>query len=245
MALPPRHAAFTILSMALRETDRYCETLFGTGFDTDAGRCAMADLQQRFSVPLYSVSEAARYVGVPVSTFTTWGRGYVRRRPSGVDSVGIPIVTFVGDAGEGAVVPFIGLAEGLVLAAFRRAGVPLQRVRPALQRIQDELGVEHALASRRLYTDGAEVLYDFAEESGDTPEGRSARELVVIRHGQRVFAEVVEAYLHRVEFARDGYVRLIRLPQYRSSFAVMLRRLPRPAGSRRFLRVLAGQRRCA
>jgi uncharacterized protein (DUF433 family) len=180
----------------------------------------MADLQQRFSVPLYSVSEAARYVGVPVSTFTTWGRGYVRHRPSGVDSVGTPIVTFVGEAGNDAVVPFVGLAEGLVLAAFRRAGVPLQRIRPALQRIQEELGVEHALASQRLYTDGADVLYDFAEESGDTPEGRSARDLVVIRHGQRVFAEVVESYLHRVEFAPDGYARLIRLPQYRTAEVV-------------------------
>jgi hypothetical protein len=30
-----------------------------------------------------------------------------------------------------------------------------------------------------LYTDGAEALYDFAERAGDTPEARSARELVV------------------------------------------------------------------
>lgn len=111
-------------------------------------------------------------------------------------------------------VPFVGLAEGLVLAAFRKAQVPLQRIRPALQRLQDEFGVAHALASQRLYTDGAEVLYDFAEQSGDTPEGRSARDLVVLRNGQRVFADVVEAYLQRVEFAADGYVRLIRLPQY-------------------------------
>jgi uncharacterized protein (DUF433 family) len=103
---------------------------------------------------------------------------------------------------------------------WRLPGVPLQRVRPALQRIQAELGMEHALASRRLYTDGAEVLYDFAEESGDTPEGRSVRELVVVRHGQRVFAEVVDAYLHRVEFAPDGYARLIRLPAYQTAEVV-------------------------
>jgi hypothetical protein len=180
----------------------------------------VADLQQRFRTPLYSVAEAAGYLGVPVSTFATWGRGYVRRRPGGLDSVGAPIVTFVGEPTRGAVVPFVGLAEGLVLAAFRRAGVPLQRIRPALQRIQQEFGIEHALASKRLYTDGAEVLYDFAEESGDTPEARSARELVVIRHGQRVFAEVVDSYLKRVEFAPDGYARLIHLPQYRMAEVV-------------------------
>jgi uncharacterized protein (DUF433 family) len=177
----------------------------------------MADLQRRFSVPLYSVSEAARYLGVPVSMFTTWGRGYVRHRPTGADSVGVPIVTFVVTRTVGPWSRSSGSPRGWCWPAFRRAGVPLQRIRPALQRIQEELGIEHALASERLYTDGAEVLYDFAEESGDTPEGRSARELVVVRHGQRLFAEVVDAYLHRLEFAPDGYARLIKLPAYRTA----------------------------
>ncbi|HVT70920.1 MAG TPA: DUF433 domain-containing protein, partial [Trebonia sp.] len=67
---------------------------------------------------------------------------------------------------------------------------------------------------RRLYTDGAEVLYDYAQLAGDTPEAESARELVVVRNNQRVFAEVVDLYLRRVDFAPDGYAQLIRLPQY-------------------------------
>ena len=75
-----------------------------------------------------------------------------------------------------------------------------------------ELGLEHAFASRRLYTDGAEVLYDYARHAGDTPEGDSARELVVVRNNQRVFAEVVDLYLRRIDFAADGYAQLIRLP---------------------------------
>jgi uncharacterized protein (DUF433 family) len=64
-------------------------------------------------------------------------------------------------------------------------------------------------------TDGAEVLYDYAQQEGDTPEGESARELVVVRNNQRVFSEVVELYLRRIEFGADGYARLIRLPQYK------------------------------
>ena len=40
--------------------------------------------------------------------------------------------------------------------------------------------------SKALYTDGAEALYDYAQSHGDTPEARSARELVVVRRGQRV-----------------------------------------------------------
>lgn len=76
------------------------------------------------------------------------------------------------------------------------------------------MGLKYALASRRLYTDGAEILYDYAQHAGDTPEGESARELVVIRNNQRVFAEVVEQYLRRVDFAADGYAQVIHLPQY-------------------------------
>lgn len=109
-----------------------------------------------------------------------------------------------------ATIPFIGLAEGFVLAAIRRQGVPLQRIRPALKVLQRELGLEHALASRRLYTDGAELLFDYAMTTGD----QSARDLVVIRHGQRVFSDVVEHYLKRVTFADDGFAARLRLPQY-------------------------------
>jgi uncharacterized protein (DUF433 family) len=111
-------------------------------------------------------------------------------------------------------VPFIGLAEGVVLAAIRRQGVPLQRIRPALDVLRHELGVEHALASRKLYTDGAEVLFDYAEHQGDTPEGQTARELVVVRNNQRVFSDVVDAYLKRITFADDGWAERITLPQY-------------------------------
>ena len=86
---------------------------------------------------------------------------------------GTAIVTTVpGQPRGSAVIPFVGLAEGLVLAVIRRSSIPLQRVRPALDRLQRELGLTHALASKALYTDGAEVLYDFAEQQGDTAEAR-------------------------------------------------------------------------
>lgn len=193
---------------------------------------AMAEVDEvRFHTPLYSLAEAARHLAVPASTFTTWARGYVRNRPGRKDStgavptittVGRPVVTTVGEPSKGvAVVPFIGLAEGFALAAFRSSGVPLQRIRPALDRLAQELGMRHALASRALYTDGAEVLYDYAEASGNTPEARAARELVVVRNDQRVFTQVVASYLHRVEFASDGYARLIHLPQYQQARVIV------------------------
>jgi len=58
----------------------------------------------------------------------------------------------------------------------------MQHIRPAIDVLARELGLEYALASRRLYTDGAEVLYDYARHASDTPEGESVRELVVVRN---------------------------------------------------------------
>lgn len=169
----------------------------------------------RFSVPLYTVVEAAANLGVPSQTFSRWAHGYQVRRPSGKPTVSAPIVTALPGRPREPVVPFVGLAEGMVLAAFRRAGVPLQRIRPALAALQNELGVEHALASKRLYTDGAEVLYDFADRPRVDAEVRDGvRDLVVLRSGQRVFADVVRAYLKRITYARDGWATRLVLPGY-------------------------------
>lgn len=90
----------------------------------------------------------------------------------------------------------------------------MQRVRPALAALEQEIGLEHALASQKLFTDGAELLFDYGERRRTTSEGQSALQLVLVRSGQRVFTEVVEAYLRRIEYARDGYAALIHVPAY-------------------------------
>ena len=46
------------------------------------------------------------------------------------------------------------------------------------------------------------------------------RHLVVIRSGQRVFADVVQDYLRRIEYGGDGYAALIRVPTYRHAEVV-------------------------
>ena len=171
--------------------------------------------------PLYTVAEAAGVVAVPVSTMTTWARGYRRRKVGRPDVVGEPIVTWVQPWGRGwPSIPFIGAAEALIVAAVRRRGVPLQRLRPALEVLIREIGVEHALASRRLYTDGAEILYDYGHRYSDTDQGHAAMELVVVRSGQRVFDQVITAYLDRSDYATDGFAELIRVPPYNHGIVV-------------------------
>lgn len=169
----------------------------------------------RFEIPLYTVSDAARIVGVPVSTLATWAKGYVRRPPGRPAVSGDPVITYLEPERHGApVIPFVGLAESMVLAAVRRSGVPMQRIRPALEALEREIGVEHALASRRLYSDGAELLFEYGDRHRGSSEGDSALELVVVRSGQTVFADALAAYLRRIEYGHDGYASLIHVPVY-------------------------------
>lgn len=173
----------------------------------------------KFSVPLYSIAEAARYLRLNDGTFRSWARGYTTR--VGKRTVtGQPIITDLGRPGQrGPAIPFVGLAEGYALAAIRKAGVPLQRIRPALDRLSKEIGLGYALASKRLYTDGAEVLYDYAQMADDE-EAEALAGLTVVRDGQRVFAEVVRDYLRRITWGSDGYVVAIPLPGYTQSEVV-------------------------
>lgn len=168
----------------------------------------------RFDVPLYTVAEAARALSVAPSTFANWAKGYVRNSHSRPPVKGSPVVTALPvKSPRDPSIPFVGLAEGMVLAAMRHAGVALQRIRPALDVLAGEIGLAHALATRSLFTDGAELLFDYGQRSDD-PAAPLARQLVVVRSGQHVFADLVDQYLRRIDYAPDGYARLVRLPGY-------------------------------
>jgi uncharacterized protein (DUF433 family) len=72
----------------------------------------------------------------------------------------------------------------------------MQRIRRALAVLSEQGELEHALASQQLYSDGAEVLYDYARTSDD----KQLRLLTVVHSGQRVFHEVISQYLERITF---------------------------------------------
>jgi uncharacterized protein (DUF433 family) len=105
-------------------------------------------------------------------------------------------------------VPFIGFAEAFVLDALRKAGVPMQRIKPAVAKLGAEIGLDHALASRRVYTDGAELIFDYAAHSDDEAL------LTVVRTGQQHFAEIIRDYLKRITYGDDGWAERLRLPAY-------------------------------
>lgn len=197
----------------------------------------------RFTVPLYTVTEASRILVVPRATLSTWADGYSRqyegaaigtasgsakgilatgsRAPVMMRDYAPVITTFDSAQPKGARIPFVGIAEAYVMNAFRRAGVPMQRIRPSIDWLVQNVG-PHALASKALFTDGAEVLWDFAQApDGDRGTADVVRGMVVPRSGQFVFKDIITHYLRQISFGTDEYAEMIRLPQYGDADVVL------------------------
>lgn len=161
---------------------------------------AAGTVSREYLVPMYSQQDVAGIVGAPSSTIHRWAEGY---RDRGVWRD--PLIA-LSQPGRGFTVPFIGLAQAFVLWSFRRAGVPMQRIRPAVDALERALGLEYVLASDRLVTDGAEVLLRAEPESEDD-------RLIVVRSGQAVFNDIVRQYLREISFER-GYASSFGLPRF-------------------------------
>lgn len=173
----------------------------------------------RFDVPLYTQAEAASHLNMPATTFRSWARGYRNTFPDRPPVYGAPLITYAGQPhSPQPSIPFVGLAEGVFLSALRRADVPMQKIRPALDLVRDKLGIRFALASQRLYAHGAEVLFEVSEGAALEREGRQeARKLIVLKNGQYVFREVVQQHMKLISYdarGRERYANRVELPGY-------------------------------
>lgn len=150
----------------------------------------------RVTEPLYTISEAALFLGQRPSTLRDWVRGRGSK----------PIVTSVEDNRGEPIIPFIGFAEGAIAALFKSVkGVSTQYIRKVLRKLQEEMRVEHALASKRLYMYGAKMLFDYVQEDATT-------RLIEVVSQNAVFRPVVQEKLERITYGEDGWVARLILP---------------------------------
>lgn len=137
----------------------------------------MGDKINLLARPLYGLGQVDRILGLRNGTARRWIEGYerggksyppvIRQEPTGDE-----IATW----GE--------FVETRLLAEYRDAGVPLVRMRPAIDRLRDELHTSYPLASARTWLDiqGRELVLKVQEEVGLERE----LALVVVRSGQQV-----------------------------------------------------------
>ena len=151
----------------------------------------------RFDLALYALPEAARLARLPRRTLANWVHGY--RYPAGGRMLHAkPVVAPVGD---GTILSFVNLMEVLTLHGFRRAGVPMQRVRKAIDYAARAIDAEHILASERLLTDGKELFWEFQERA----KNGESHLVNLTRGGQKALPDAVMRYLRQMEWGRDRF----------------------------------------
>lgn len=159
---------------------------------------------------IYSYADVDRLVGLHAGTARRWLEGYrragvfyspvLRDEPNGSD-----LVTW----GE--------MVEARLLAEFRRKDVPVQRLRPAIQRLRDEFG-RYPLAHARPFIDveGRELVRVVQDQVGL----ERSLSFVVIRNGQLMLAEATKLFSEAVDYGDLGEVTRLR-PDLRTPNVVM------------------------
>jgi uncharacterized protein (DUF433 family) len=102
-----------------------------------------------------------------------------------------------------------------MLRGFRDLGLSAQGLRKSVTRLREDLNDEYALATRRVATDGVNLLVDMAQ-SGD--ESLWVRAI----DGQALIPRVIEHYLKFVRWVgRDPYPKRLQLKTYQGADVII------------------------
>lgn len=143
------------------------------------------------TIPAYTIADAARMLSLPPATVRAWVRGQTvvsRGRRRTFQRV------IEADDRLHHRLSFRNLVEIHVLSAIRRAHhVSLPKVRAAVRYLASRMKIDHPLASRRLLTDGRNLLI---ESLGKIVNASDA--------GQLEIPEIVARFLARIDHDESG-----------------------------------------
>ena len=142
-------------------------------------------------IPAYSMSEAAHYLGVPVSTLRSWfvGQTYAHRgerrqfhaviRPADPKSKSLS---------------FSNLVEAYVLTAIRRKHhIGLPTIRRGLAYLTEKFGSKRPLLEEQFATNRVDLFVE-----------RLSQIINISKNGQLEMADLIRAYLERIERDAKG-----------------------------------------
>lgn len=148
---------------------------------------------------LYTVSEAARLTRIPAGKIRRWIRGYTFRKGESVRHSDAVWQTEIKPLDDKAALSFRDLLELRFVDAFIKAGVSWVTMRRAHTKAQEELKTTHPFCSKRIATDGKNILLKQAEEDSDEA-------LINLVTDQREFSRIVQDFLKELEFSGDDIV---------------------------------------
>lgn len=150
----------------------------------------------KFNDPLLTPKDVARHLWIPESTLYYW---------LGEEANGAPLVhRVVPERRDWPSVPFVAVVEAYVLRSLRDLGLAKRKIREAAAEVRKNFGTPYALATKKITTDGVDIFVHYADD-----------ELARVGDGQRPFRDVIDDYLHYIEWDNsDGFAGSLRLRQY-------------------------------
>lgn len=143
-------------------------------------------------VPLYSLAEAAAYLGIAASTLRSWIKGRVYNTTTGPKFFK-PLIEAADPARSR--LSFANLAEAHILQATRDKNIPIPNVRAAIDYVQERYPSPHPLIAADFHYFGKEL---FLKQIEGDPVNAS-------RSGQLGIREILNELLQRLERDRTGY----------------------------------------
>jgi uncharacterized protein (DUF433 family) len=142
-------------------------------------------------IPVYSVTEVAHYLRLPIATIRSWAVG--RQYPTKSGDADFPPLIDIADPND-PMLSFMNLAELHMLGAIRRAHlVKLPAVRKAIEYLRKRFQSDHPLLDRQMLTDGKDL---FIEQYDNLVN--------ISQHGQMVMSEIMGVYLRRIKRNQFG-----------------------------------------
>jgi uncharacterized protein (DUF433 family) len=139
--------------------------------------------RKRLSIPAYQVGEAARYAQVSPQTVVAWHKSDDRR--------------VLSEKQDRERLSYLQLIELAVVAAFRKAKIPLPGIRAARDYMKRELKSQHPFAEFQFKRYGKSLFTEFEER------GRM-KLLKVTQAGQLAWQEIVGPVLQEFEYEHEG-----------------------------------------
>ncbi|HWE89834.1 MAG TPA: DUF433 domain-containing protein [Pseudonocardiaceae bacterium] len=150
----------------------------------------------KFTDPLFTPQDAARYLQIPPDTVYYW----LHEKANGA-----PLVHRVEPEKRGwPSMPFVAVVEAYVLRSLRDLGLTKSKVRQAAADVRKEFDTPYGLATKRIATDGVDIFIHYADDN-----------LARIGDGQQPIREIINDYLRYISWdADDEFPARLRLRQY-------------------------------
>jgi hypothetical protein len=107
--------------------------------------------RRRMYLPNYQVGEASRYAHISPQTVAAWHKVVTGKAPT------------LSPKEKRAALSYVQLIEVAVVAAFRRTGISLPRIRDAREYISKQLHVDYPFARYQFKTDGKHLLLSYQQ----------------------------------------------------------------------------------